>query len=118
MFFGEREVEIGVIDAEMTVSLIKFVVLVMNEIDEREQEAVATAVKGGRWRGLIQVLSPLHLYKLTSILSGVPESEIRECWDIVLFSEMLAELSEKNDLAAIVKNLQRAVDALRNLTLP
>jgi len=118
MFFGEREVEIGVIDAEATVSLIKFVVLVMNEIEEDEKMAVAQAVKGGRLLGLINVLSPLHLYKLTSIVSGVPEKEVKECWNIILFTELLAELSEKNDLPAILKNLQRAVVALKSLTLP
>lgn len=114
MKIGEKEITLGPINADQTVSLIKFTVRVYNEIDEDVRMSLGEGLEKGKWMSFINILSSLHLYKLTSILTGATKEEIREHWTIIMFTDMLAELSEHNDLGQVAKNLQRAAACFVN----
>jgi len=105
MRFGENEVEVGELDANKTVALIKFVSHVYGEMGSEDK----TQLKG--WESFINILSPQHLYDLTAIVTGLTKKEVTEHWTFALFIEMISELSEANDLSALMGNLQRVVGA-------
>lgn len=107
MKFGSREIEIQELDADQTVKLIKFVGKVFGEIQEDQKATFADGLVKGSFRTFIDVLLPGHLYKLTAILLNLPEKLVKEHWTLSTFTEVLAELAENNDLADVVKNLQR-----------
>lgn len=108
MKYGGKDYEIGIIDAAAFVQLTKFVAKVAREVQEDKEH-----LGGGGFEAFLNILSTTHLYELTSILLGIPRAEVEENWDIVAFSELLAELAERNDLDALIKNLRRVADALK-----
>lgn len=110
MIFGEKDLNVGELNASQTVNLIKFVSHVWGEMSEGAVDQVRE--KG--WFAFINILSPQHLYDLSSIILGVSKKEVKEYWTLSLFIEMLSELSEANDLSDLVKNLQRVVVAFQN----
>ena len=110
MIFGEKDLNVGELSANQTVSLIKFVSHVWGEMSD----GAVDQVKEKGWSAFINILSPQHLYDLTAIVLGVSKKEVKEHWTLSLFIEMMSELSEANDLAALVGNLQRVVVAFNN----
>lgn len=112
MKVGDVEFSVGVIDAEKTVRLTKFLAKVFDEIDEDQQMAEVDNIVRGGFKAFLNILSPLHLYELTAILMGADKKLISEHWTLDLFSEVIAELFENNDVASLIKNLSRVADAL------
>lgn len=111
MQVGEKEVTIEPLDANRTVKLVQFFGEVWGQVDAAAQAELSEGAVEGRWMVLIKVLKPVHLIKLTSILVGLPQSEVGKVWSLSLFSEVLAELSEVENLKALVGNLQRVAAA-------
>jgi len=107
MIFGDKDLDVGVLDANKTVALIKFVTHVYGELGTDKLPDVSN------WQAFINVLAPQHLYDLTAIITGLPKKEVKEFWSFALFVEMISELSEANDLSALLGNLQRVVVAFR-----
>ena len=107
MKFGGKEYDVQVIDAKTVLQLTKFVTKVAREVKE-DQEALG----GGGFEAFLNILSTTHLYELTGIFLGAPRKEIEANWDVVAFSELLAEVAEHNDLDALIKNLQRVAVSL------
>lgn len=114
MRFGEKEVEVGELDANQMIRLTKLIVTVFNEIEEDQKSALMAGLPKGKWMAFINVMSPQHLYELTAILLKCSKKESREHWSIISFTDLLAELAEHNDLGAVVKNLQRVVVAFQS----
>jgi hypothetical protein len=114
MRFGEQEIQVGELDAEKTVKLIKFVSHVYSEMQQDQQDAVGEELKKGGFAAFINILSPQHLYDLMSIVLGVSHKEAKEHWTLSNFTEMVGELAEHNDLSALIKNLQRVAGAFRS----
>ena len=107
MQFGGKEYEVRAIDAKMVLQLTKFVTKVAREVREDRE-----SLGGGGFEAFLNILSTTHLYELTSIFLGAPRKEIEDSWDVVAFSELLAEVAEHNDLDALIKNLQRVAASL------
>lgn len=114
MKVGDKEVAVGPIDGETTVRLIKFINRVYKEMDEDSREAEIAGLLRSGLGSLLNILSPLHLYELTAILLGMDKKEVGEIWTLNLFSDLIAEVSESNDLEGMIKNLSRVVAALRS----
>lgn len=111
MRFGDREIEVGVIDATTTLRLTKFVAALWEEIQEDQKQQLGEALQKGALKSLLNILGTQHLYKLTGIFLDLPQKEVQESWNILNFTEMLADISEKNDVPQLLKNLQRVVAA-------
>lgn len=107
MKFGGKEYEVGVIDAPTVLQLTKFVAKVAREIQEDQEN-----LGGGGFEAFLNILSTVHLYELTGIFLNAPRKEVEENWDVVAFSELLAEVAERNNLDALIKNLGRVAVAL------
>jgi len=107
MIFGGKEYEVGVLGAERALRLVKFVARASKELRAELAEQVSFA-------GFIEVLSVDHVYELTAVLLGISREEAEAGWDIVVFTELLAEVAEHNDVDLLVKNLQRVVVAFQS----
>lgn len=112
--FGDQEIEVGAVDAEQTVRLTKFVAKVWNEVQEDQQAALLDGFEKGNWASFLNVLSVQHLYELTAILLKISKKTAQENWTLSKFTEILAELSEKEDLSVLLKNLQRVAAAFQS----
>ncbi|MHA2068819.1 MAG: hypothetical protein ACXABY_31035 [Candidatus Thorarchaeota archaeon] len=112
MEVGGKEFSVGMIDADKTIRLTKFIAKVFDEIDEDKQMAAVDNIVRGGFKAFLNVLSPLHLYELTAILMGADKQLISEHWTLDLFTQVIAELFENNDVASLIKNLSRVADAL------
>jgi len=108
MNFGEKNLDVGELSADQTVKLIKFVTHVYGEMGTIGE----LAEKG--WGAFINILSTQHLYDLTAIILEEPKKEVQKFWTLSLFIEMISELSEANDLGALLGNLQRVVVAFQD----
>ena len=114
MRFGDNEIEVGALNADQTVRLIKFVSQVYSESQQDQRDAVSEELGKGGVSAFLNILSPQHLYELTSIVLDVPRKDAKEHWTLSNFAEMIGELAEHNDLSALIKNLQRVADAFRS----
>ena len=109
MKYGGKDYEIGIIDAPTLLQLTKFIAKVTREVREDQEN-----IEQEGFASLLNILSTTHLYELTAIFLGIPTKEAEEGWNVVVFTELLAEVAEHNDLDAIVKNLQRVVAAYQH----
>lgn len=113
MRFGEKDITIEPLDPKRTVALVQFFVEVWQAVDEASQRSLADGALQGRWLTFVETLEPSHLIKLTSILTGLSQSEVSKHWTLEKFVEVLADLSEVENLPALVKNLQRVAASYR-----
>ena len=87
---------------------------VWNEVQGDQQAALLSGFEKGNWTSFLNILSVQHLYELTAILLKVPKKAAQENWTLSKFTEILAELSEKEDLNQLLKNLQRVAAAFQS----
>jgi len=114
MRFGDQDYEIGPISADVLIRLVKFGTNLFQEVDEDQKAALLEQVQRSNVLSLLNILSSKHIYSLTSILLGISKAKVKEHWTLVAFTEMIADLSEHNDLPGILKNVQRAVASFQD----